>query len=703
MNIDQVTLDKLHLCFNEIAKCKQLLDSGRVDDFCGRLLSIYIMLRVDDITKIWSHSIPKGDIERLLSDEVKSTYNNGFRLVRDKLGAHYQTTAENKDVDIFENSNLFRSFDHKSVSEFIDELFATEQLIEGNDIQFKGFGDVNDLMMALAAIDSLYADDTACITNSALDLFGFNKGGLITFTNEQRKAQFLKGIELMVSYAHCLAAKPYHSIEDKRLFKRLLVCVIYNYHDNLYTRKELRSTAEQYEEGFDLMYKRLYSTCDNREMLDTVFDKFEKIYHTDVFFKSNRKIRDHACGHFDEKSNVDEINCSIDSLSQDEIYEQYCNMLHLFNFICNNMLSLTCFRIPPRSILNNTQMVSMDGVTNFYGEKLNDIPAITIMSVDEIMRSIRKHDAHYDEACAQMRDKLFSQNPDEYYPMMAVITQRLREMSNYEPELFDIIKGLQRAKRGFPNRLQQSLVALLNDEGIDEFIKVHLIWVLSSVCTKDKNLNIEDYLAGLVDSDCYSVQCLVFIGYLHYLMSDGNPIVNCECKPHEVDKKFSGLLLAITNPSKALGIWLALNQHWMLDSDYAIARKREAIYDSFLKEGLHNSILVYFKYAKIGETDELKLWGDYEKTCHYLLLLYRFASFERIRKQNPNAFIELWNSNCFIRYRAEMYESFGVGLMTELNGNIDMARDIFKTIVKNNPINQDAIKILADFEERNRN
>lgn len=50
-----------------------------------------------------------------------------------------------------------------------------------------------------------------------------------------------------------------------------------------------------------------------------------------------------------------------------------------------------------------------------------------------------------------------------------------------------------------------------------------------------------------------------------------------------------------------------------------------------------------------------------------------------------------------------MYESFGVGLMTELNGDIDMARDIFKTIVKNNPINQDAIKILADFEERNRN
>ena len=64
--MDNTTIDKIHLCLNEISICKQLFDSKKVDDVCGRLLSIYIMIRADDITKMWSHSLPKGEIERIL-------------------------------------------------------------------------------------------------------------------------------------------------------------------------------------------------------------------------------------------------------------------------------------------------------------------------------------------------------------------------------------------------------------------------------------------------------------------------------------------------------------------------------------------------------------------------------------------------------------------------------------------------------------
>ena len=73
--MDNTTIDKIHLCLNEISICKQLFDSQKVDDVCGRLLSIYIMIRADDITKMWSHSLPKGEIERILSDEIKNKYN----------------------------------------------------------------------------------------------------------------------------------------------------------------------------------------------------------------------------------------------------------------------------------------------------------------------------------------------------------------------------------------------------------------------------------------------------------------------------------------------------------------------------------------------------------------------------------------------------------------------------------------------------
>lgn len=57
------------------------------------------------------------------------------------------------------------------------------------------------------------------------------------------------------------------------------------------------------------------------------------------------------------------------------------------------------------------------------------------------------------------------------------------------------------------------------------------------------------------------------------------------------------------------------------------------------------------------------------------------------------------DEKCFIRFRAYLYESFGVGLMTDLNSD---SRKIFKTIVKDYPINQDVIDTLANFKERNK-
>lgn len=147
--MDNTTIDKIHLCLNEISICKQLFDSQKVDDVCGRLLSIYIMIRADDITKMWSHSLPKGEIERILSDEIKNKYNCKFRHIRDKLGAHYQTVAKDKTIDIFENSRIFRSFDYGSISEFIDELFLAENLIEEIETEYIGFEFSDDLILYL--------------------------------------------------------------------------------------------------------------------------------------------------------------------------------------------------------------------------------------------------------------------------------------------------------------------------------------------------------------------------------------------------------------------------------------------------------------------------------------------------------------------------------------------------------------------------
>ena len=91
--MNQKSLDQIHLCVNEMQMVKLLIDSKAADTFCNRLLGIYVMMRVDDVTKIWSHNIPQSAMERHLADGVKAQYNDGLRSVRDKLGAHYQKLA----------------------------------------------------------------------------------------------------------------------------------------------------------------------------------------------------------------------------------------------------------------------------------------------------------------------------------------------------------------------------------------------------------------------------------------------------------------------------------------------------------------------------------------------------------------------------------------------------------------------------------
>ena len=50
--MEQKAIDQIHLCINEMQMVKQLIVSKAADTFCNRLLGIYVMMRVDDVTKI---------------------------------------------------------------------------------------------------------------------------------------------------------------------------------------------------------------------------------------------------------------------------------------------------------------------------------------------------------------------------------------------------------------------------------------------------------------------------------------------------------------------------------------------------------------------------------------------------------------------------------------------------------------------------
>ena len=54
--------------------------------------------------------------------------------------------------------------------------------------------------------------------------------------------------------------------------------------------------------------------------------------------------------------------------------------------------------------------------------------------------------------------------------------------------------------------------------------------------------------------------------------------------------------------------------------------------------------------------------------------------------------MDMWKNNCFIRKKIDLYEALSVGCLTEQEGNIEYAKEIFDILVEENPISKEAIE-----------
>lgn len=690
--MERRTIEQIHLCLNELSMVKQLIDLKISDDFSTRLLAIYATMRVDDITKIWSHQIPKDSMERYLSNDVKKQYNQGLRLVRDKLGGHYQKIGDSNNV--FDTVKLFKSIIYANIACLIENIFYVESKIEKKLIKPKGFEKIEDLNIAKKVLLSLNSDDQARITNGTLDIFGINKGFLISSTKEQKKAQDLKSIEEMVSIVYTLLNQDYISIEVEHMFKRLYVSIVYNYHDNLITRRNVSNV--QFEEGFDILFKNLISEKDDKDMLEKAFDDFENIYKVSEIINKYRDIRNKACAHLDENSTIEEINTKLNSLNTKELHDAYNKMLSIFNFICNNVLCLTMMRLPTRSPIYGGQIEPLINNENFYGE-VSKVEIQPKMSCTEIMRYIKKNSDRYGEAKDTLLKKLMSRKNDVYEEMISALISRLREPSISNEEMTTIIQSLYDAKGYFPERMQRTILYMLQDEAIFKNCNVHLLWILSFICREDSKINIQALLDDIMKQNNIICTTLSLLAFLHMTVEKAHSYKN---KAHDISETFINYCASIKNKTEKCAMILALSQHWFHGSEYKQYRGYETIYSDFFLNETETALREYYLFAKMDK--------DYYEQCkkclntkHYLLLLSRLTYWETIRNQKNNVFMDLWKHNCFIRIKCDLYEALSVGCLTEQEGNIEYAKNIFDTLVKENPINKDAIQERENFYNRN--
>lgn len=695
--MNQKSLDQIHLCVNEMQMVKQLIDSKAADTFCNRLLGIYVMMRVDDVTKIWSHIIPQNALERHLTDGVKAQYNDGLRAVRDKLGAHYQK-PEGKD-STFTIITIFNTIDYANTACIIDVIRDVQSQIEGSEVVANGMCG-QDLITVSETLKELYADDKAFLTNGTLDVFGVNKGGVITASEPQRKGQNLRSIEVMVDTAYTLFNNNYEGKDVERMFKRLLVCMVYNYHDNLITRSDVKEKAPQYEEGFDRQFLKLITPNDDKQMLEKAFEKFEARYQVEAYFKNNRRVRDHACGHLDEDSTVEQINKELDALDAGELKKVYDHMLDFFNFICNNVFCLMPVRLPARTPMYGTQMVIPDGVENFYGEK-PDLSEPRELNCTEIPRAIRKSNEDYEEALDALRKKLMSHDEVVYQEMIDHIEQRLREPSVEDKEITAIIQVLVRARMGDPKRVQRTLLGLFMDDTIFFLHGGHLLWVLSSICREDKVVDVPAILDGIIKHKKIIPTALSVLSLLHLTVEKNRSVIVDENKAHEVSGEIKDYCASVKNATEKCALMLMLCQRWSHDTEYSNYRSYETKYTVFFKAELKVALAAYFKYCKLEDQNAKEYCERCLDSMHYLLLLQHLVAIEDSRNQKQNVFADMWRYNCFFRTAGDVYEALGVGLLDEAIGHKEQAQMVLESIVKYNPIHDESIRVLEDFYDRN--
>ncbi|MDE6294469.1 MAG: hypothetical protein K2M03_00215, partial [Muribaculaceae bacterium] len=353
---------------------------------------------------------------------------------------------------------------------------------------------------------------------------------------------FLRSIELMVSYAKALAEGSYRQPEVKRMFIRLLVSLIYSYHDNLFTRTDISPKAPQYEDGFDRMYMKLISPRDDPSKLENIFTDFNNQHHTSEFFRRNRDVRDHACAHLDEKSSVGDIDSQLDGLPIDELYRQYDNMLNLFNYLCRHIFCLKFLSIEPRSPLPGARFETIAGNRDFYGRETDENEQPQNMSPDEILRSLRKNDSNRELAEALMSERLRSQNDELYYHMIEAITRRFEEMTAIECDLCPIFMALHNARRCFPERLQDSLLMLLANNNISDYLRLYILREIASLARRTRDYDLWTTLKLWMRSECYPIQAFGFLAGLHFLMSDSTLNPTPKTKPLAVNTEYANLL-----------------------------------------------------------------------------------------------------------------------------------------------------------------
>lgn len=183
-----------------------------------------------------------------------------------------------------------------------------------------------------------------------------------------------------------------------------------------------------------------------------------------------------------------------------------------------------------------------------------------------------------------------AQDDNTYNEMISAISQRLKEPSATDEEISVIIQALSQAQRGFPERLQRSLIDLMSDDYIFRLHSGHLLWIISKICREDDNIDIRGFLESIIIQNKPIPTALSLLALLHLACEKKRSVFPDNNIAHVVDADLIRFCSSITKPTERLLVMMVLGQHWFWDQEYAYYRSYEKHYTEFLSSEVKNAL-----------------------------------------------------------------------------------------------------------------
>ena len=457
------TKEKLLLCLQEVSWIKELLAEKQTDSITARMLCIYASIRLDDVYHCMP-DYPDHHPNKAYTDPIKEEYKKRWQDARNKLGGHFQSIevseeTENRNLgDIVERNLIFQTITFDKLKEMLDDATIFYQIATHTE-------DVEPDIVSLSVIDKqtlidvcqfLNNSDRVLLSTSALHLSQKNAVGVFFCSPAQQKVQKLLTIETFVDLAHTLYNKVYTDTNIQLMFKRMLICWIMNYHDNLFNPAS-SDNAQQYDKGLDeLLYEMFKAEKDDatRNQIKKYFDKLKSLPIYSATIVAAKDIRNTACAHLDSTLNLSDINTRLSGFDVSKLYRLYDCMYKTLRNVLDSHFLLQHLAIKGQTFYD--MWVEDKGVLNFYNDETNQVSSnyfTNTITLEEAIRVIKEHEMEsFDLAMEKVRNTLFKAKGRQYQLLKKLILSRFRADDLSYDELTTYADIFYSIRHGYPEK-----------------------------------------------------------------------------------------------------------------------------------------------------------------------------------------------------------------------------------------------------------